>query len=96
MSMSGGGSCSPRPGRSESLPSTSFSASCASSGSSTDSNTEFVQSPVSLLERLRTPPPSKLSRKRKVYVNTPPVGKRRSVQMGEYVSTQTLPGDAQI
>ena len=62
----------------ESLPSSSSD--CVTSGSSTDSNTVFVHSPVSLLERLCAPELSELSRKWKVHVNTPPIGRKWLIQ----------------
>ena len=42
------------------------------------SGTQSRSSSVPLLDRLRSPGPSELSRKRKIRKNTPPVGKRQS------------------
>ena len=53
-----------------------------SSGASGSSSSNSFSGTVrpSILERLRAPTTSELSRKRKVHVNQPPIGKRRSVQ----------------
>ena len=48
----------------------------ASTTTTSDSETEG--SSVSLLDKLKAPKPSDLSRKRKIAVNPPPTGKRRS------------------
>ena len=54
----------------------------SSSAEETSTSTSTSSSTVSLLDRLRSPLPSELSRKRKVHTNPPPKGKRRSASRG--------------
>ena len=53
--------------------------SCSRTGSeSSDSDSEDLIEPESILERLRSPTPSDLTRKRKIRTNPPPKGVKRS------------------
>ena len=60
----------------ESAAACSSSITIASTTTTSDSETEG--SSVSLLDKLKVPKPSDLSRKRKIAINPPPTGKRRS------------------
>ncbi len=67
---------------SDSTTSSAESADPGPSGSSTSSTTPSTGTVTSLLSKLKAPPVSELSRKRRVHTNPPPKGKRRSSSRG--------------